>query len=56
MSVEQMVRDLLEKAIKEGLVAPAVGRWSDPSPQARSSGELAGTANLLQSLLDEKAR
>lgn len=51
MSVEQMVRDILEQAIRDGLVAKAYKRWADPSPQARSAGELAGTANLLAKFL-----
>lgn len=47
MSVEQMVRELLARAIEDGLVNPATEQWDDPDPQARSAGELVGVANLL---------
>ena len=50
-SIEQMVRDLLEQAIKDRLVAPNYRAWHDPDPQCRSSGELIGTANLLRDFL-----
>ncbi len=54
-TIEQMVRDLLEKAIQERLVAPEKKNWADPDPQIRTSGELVGAANLLQKLMrDEK--
>ena len=47
MSIEQIVRDLLDKAIEDGLVKITSG-WDDPDPQSRSSGELVGVANQLQ--------
>ena len=46
LSAEQAVRDLLELAIKEGLVAPTT-EYRDPDPQCRSSGELVALANYL---------
>jgi hypothetical protein len=49
-SVEQMVRDLLTQALRDRLVAPDAG-WADPDPQARSSGDLTGVANLLAAFL-----
>ena len=49
-SIEQHCRDLLEMAIEELLVAPN-DEWKDPHPQARSSGELIGVANLLRKIL-----
>lgn len=55
MSVEQMVRDLLEKAIEDGLVAKSWRKWTDPDPQCRTSGELTGTANLLAQFLQVEA-
>lgn len=54
MSVEQMVREILEKAIEDGLVAPAADEWDDPDPQCRSSGELVGVANLLNQFLRDR--
>ena len=53
-SVEQMVRDLLELAIKEHLVDPSYREWDDPDPQCRSSGELVGVANLLHKYLADQ--
>jgi hypothetical protein len=50
MTIEQMVRDLLAKAIQDELVAPNK-IWKNPDPQARSSGELVGVANLLRRFL-----
>lgn len=41
-SDEQLVRDLLSRAIEEGLVAPA-----DVDPQCRSAGELIRLSNML---------
>ena len=52
-SVEQHCRDLLEFAIQDGLVFYA-GDWDDPHPQARSSGELFGMANMLVEILRDK--
>lgn len=55
LSVEQMCRNLLEQAILDGLVSrpPRLGLQYDPHPQARTSGELAGVANLLAKYLAE---
>ena len=50
-SVEQMCRDLLDEAVSLGLVATAKDEWDDPHPQARSSGELTGMANMLCDML-----
>ena len=45
-TIEQMCRDLLEIAIRDGLVSET--KWFErPNPQQRSSGELAGMANRL---------
>ncbi len=52
-SAEQMVRDLLSRAIRERVVRPAGRDYDDPDPQCRSSGELVGTANLLFLFLRE---
>ncbi len=46
LSIEQMVRNLLEAALKDGLVA-ASENYEDPDPQIRTAGELCGVANLL---------
>lgn len=47
VSIEQMVRDILEQAIKDGLVSLSKIRWVNPDPQCRSAGELVGPANIL---------
>ena len=46
-TIEQFCRDLLDKAISESIVAPDYHHWDDPSPQARSSGELVSIANMV---------
>lgn len=46
-TIEQAVRDILEQAVKDGLVALAPLDWADPDPQCRSSGELAGCSEIL---------
>lgn len=46
MTVEQMCRDLLEIAIRDGLVGKT-RHFADADPQSRTSGELAGMANKL---------
>lgn len=53
MNIEQICRDLLEQAIKDGLVAKAYKKWDDPDPQCRTAGELGGVANLLQAAIRE---
>jgi len=50
-SVEQVIRDILTAALKDGIVSLRVFVWTDPDPQARSSGELVGPANVLQAWL-----
>lgn len=57
MTIEQLARDILEVAIRDGLVSPAVKEWDDPDPQCRSSGELVAVANLISKFLrDRKER
>jgi hypothetical protein len=55
LSVEQMVRDLLSQAIRDGIVAPAHS-WTDADPQCRTAGELIGVANLLTSMLADRVK
>jgi hypothetical protein len=52
MSVEQIVRDLLEQAIHDGLVKPV--RYRDP--QEATSGDLVGCASLLADLMSNCER
>jgi hypothetical protein len=47
LSIEQMARNLLERAVEDGLVDPAESQWADPDPQARTPDELAGVAGIL---------
>ena len=55
-SIEQICRDVLTEAINEGLVFPTtVVLFDDPDPQARSSGELVGVANVLHEALLENS-
>ena len=53
LSVEQMCRDLLEIAIRDGLVGPSA-EYEDPDPQCRSGGEMCGMANLLLEFLNQR--
>ncbi len=46
-SAEQLVREILAKAIEVGLVAPNEVDWDDPDPQCRSAGELVFCSNLV---------
>jgi hypothetical protein len=55
MSVEQMVRNLLERAVEDGLVDSADTQWDDPDPQSRTSQELTGIANMLARYLRDGA-
>lgn len=50
LSIEQMCRDLLTVAIRDGLVSSSTD-YADPDPQVRSSGELCGMANKLTDML-----
>jgi hypothetical protein len=54
-SVEPMVRNLLERAVEDGLVDPAESQWHDPDPQARTAEELAGVAGILARYLRDGA-
>ncbi len=59
LSVEEMLRLLLTKAISEGLVyAPRKSAYGngDPSPMARTAGDMTGTANLLSDFLSVNAQ
>jgi hypothetical protein len=57
MTIEQMCRNLLEAAMKDGSVRKPLKRpHFDPHPQARSGGELAGMANMLQEYFREAAK
>ena len=46
MTVEQMCRDLLEIAIRDGLVG-STKHFADADPQVRTSGDLVRMANKL---------
>ncbi len=50
MSLEQVIRDILERAVESGVVALPEG-FDDPHPQARTAGELTGPANVLADYL-----
>ena len=54
-TVERMVRVLLELAVDDGLVEPAVDQWDDPDPRARTAEELAGVAGILALYLRDAA-
>lgn len=47
-SPDDMVRELLTLAVREGLVAlPPAGRFTDPRPAARTGAELVLVGDLL---------
>jgi hypothetical protein len=48
---EQAVRDILDAAVRAGLVVPAPGR----TPQGSTAGELVGPANVLGEFVRELA-
>jgi hypothetical protein len=50
-----MVRNLLERAVEDGLVDPADWQGDDPDPQARTPDELAGVAAILARYLRDVA-
>ena len=54
-SIEQVIRDILEKAINDGLVS-STQQFDDPSPQSRTSGDLVGCANILAEFLRSKSQ
>jgi hypothetical protein len=52
MTVQQMVRDLLERAIEDGLVEPASEEQRDePDPQSFTAEDLAGCTGVLAAFL-----
>lgn len=54
LSVEQMVRNLLSKAIEDDVVRKADRRiFEQNDPQEMTAGDLCGVANLLQRYLGE---
>jgi hypothetical protein len=55
MTAEQMCRDLLEQALADRLVSKPRdgGSWGKYDPQAFTSGDLCGMANLMQMILTE---
>lgn len=58
-SVEEICRELLVQAIKDGLVRehdPSEFGNGDPDPMTRTAGDMCGMANLLVEALDEAAR
>jgi hypothetical protein len=54
-SVEQMARNLLERAVEDGLVDPADSQWANPNPRARTAEELAGVTAILARYLRDGA-
>lgn len=50
-TVEQVCRNILSQAIKDGLVVPAVDNWDSPDPQSRSSGEMSGVSGIVSSFV-----
>lgn len=50
VSIEQMCRELLVVALRDGLVSNSK-QYDDPDPQSRTAGDLAGVANKLEELL-----
>lgn len=55
LSVEQMVRNLLTQAIKDGIVRKAdPRRFSQNDPQEMTAGDLCGVGNLLLKYLSDR--
>jgi hypothetical protein len=55
MSIQQIVRDILERAIEDGLVGPASeDKRDEPNPQQFSAEDLAGCTGLLAAWLRRK--
>jgi hypothetical protein len=50
-SVEQLCRDLLEAAIKDGVVRVNADDLGHSDPQRLSAGDMTGMANLLNEIL-----
>ena len=56
MTIQQIVRDVLERAIEDGLVSPASPEMRDePDPQQFTAEDLAGCVGLLAAYLRSKA-
>jgi hypothetical protein len=52
MTVQQIVRDLLERAIEDGLASPATDDLRDePDPQQFTAEDLVGCTGLLAAFL-----
>ena len=54
MTLEQICRDLLHKAIEDGLVKRTRGKFSNRGDQEFTAGELVGMANLLNERMAPK--
>jgi len=55
MTIQQIVRDILARAIEDGLVEPALeDRCDDPDPQRITAADLAGCTRLLAAWLRRK--
>jgi hypothetical protein len=52
MKLEQLIRNVLERAIEDGLVAP-MENLDDPDPQSRTEEELRGCVCILRDRLAE---
>jgi len=52
ISLEQIVRDILSAALRDGVVGPSA-EYSDSDPQLRTSADLAGVANVLRDRLNQ---
>jgi hypothetical protein len=50
MALEQLIRNILVRAIEDGLVAP-MENVEDPDPQSRTDEELRGCVGLLRERL-----
>ena len=47
MIADQLIRLILERAIADGLVHPATGRFADPDPQKRTCDEVKDLAEMV---------
>lgn len=48
MTAEQLIRNILERAIEDGIVFPASRGFDDPEPQQRTDEELAVLAKMVE--------
>ena len=55
MALEQLIRNILVRAIEDGLVAP-MENVEDPDPQSRTDEELRGCVGLLRERLTRQSR